>query len=239
MSENRIRGFVPDDDIVFGSKNIPKLKTAQREIKFLLDCGYPMKSTVTFVSNHHQLTVRQSIALTRATSSSENIRQRERKRLSVDEVRGKTVYIDGFNLVIAIEVALSNGMLFRGMDGCIRDLAELRGTYRLIPQTNIAIDIIENALCELGVESVVIYLDQPVSNSGRLKAAMYETEWRVPLDVEIVRNPDMLLKELSCVVTGDAIILNECESWLNLVEYILKKNVEFKNLSRFVDLSKN
>jgi len=47
--------------------------------------------------------------------------------------------IDGFNTIITLEVMLCGGILFECMDGTIRDLAALRGTYRIIPQTEDAI----------------------------------------------------------------------------------------------------
>jgi len=150
---------------------------------------------------------------------------------------GQTANIDGFNLIIGLEVALSDGMMFIGQDGCIRDLAELRGTYRLISQTETAIRMIRDALHELQVSKAVIMLDEPVSNSGRLKTKIYDIDWQIPVDVQIIRSPDAALKKLPCVITGDAIILDECENWFNLMGYIIESKEEFKKLSRLINLS--
>ena len=74
MLENtRIRGFEPDDDRVFSSESIVILQTVQKELRFLLDRGYPMKSAMTFIGNHHQLTSRQSLAVMRSTATTENL----------------------------------------------------------------------------------------------------------------------------------------------------------------------
>ena len=235
MNENKIRGFVNDDDKVFGSIAIPKLKTAQEELHFLLDRGYPMKSAMTFVGNHHQLTVRQALAVVRAAASQRNLALRKEKQR--DEIKGQTVYIDGFNIIITLEVALSDGMLFVGQDGCIRDLAELRGSYRLIPQTDKAIVLIRDALSKLEAGSVVFYLDQPVSNSGRLRAKIYEIDWPMFVTVNITRRPDVLLKKLPCVVTGDFIILDECESWYNMTAYILNQAGLWRSQTRLIRLN--
>jgi len=235
MNENKIRGFVGDDDKVFDPAAIPKLKTAQEELHFLLNRGYPMKSAMTLVGNHHQLTVRQSLAVVRATASSDNLSLREKKQL--EGVRGQTVNIDGLNVIITLEVALSDGMLYVGQDGCIRDLAELRGSYRLIPHTDKAIVLIRDALSRLEAGSVVFYLDQPVSNSGRLKQKIYEIDWPIPVTVEITRSLDALLKKLPCVVTGDSIILNECESWYNMTANILNQDGLSRSLTRFIRLN--
>jgi len=236
MSETKIRGFIADDYKIFSPPQILKLKTAQEELRFLLDRGYPIKSAMTFVGNHHQLTVRQALAVTRATSSRASLELRQKKRLAPEALAGRTVYIDGFNLIITLEVALSDGMLFVGQDGCIRDLAELRGSYRLIPQTSKAIELIHDALTKLNAGKAVIYLDQPVSNSGRLKEKIYEINWPISVDVEIVRSPDALLKKLPCVVTGDSVILDECESWFNMTAHILEQSGLRQKLTRLIDL---
>ena len=57
---------------------------------------------------------------------------------------GQEVWIDGFNIIITLEVLLSGSFLFVGMDGAIRDLAALRGTYRIIPETAEAVRILFN-----------------------------------------------------------------------------------------------
>ncbi|MCL2164822.1 MAG: DUF434 domain-containing protein [Oscillospiraceae bacterium] len=234
--EGRIhtRGLEPDDNRMFGVEQTGKLKSAQLELSFLLDRGYPIKSAMAFVGNHHQLTSRQSLAVTRSTASTESLSVRTGKSITPDGVAGKTIYIDGFNQIITLEVALSDGMLFVGQDGCVRDLAELRGTYRLIPQTMTAIDIIKGVCSELNVSDVVIMLDEPVSNSGRLKTRVYDTYWPMPVDVVILRNPDAELKKLPCVVSSDSIVLDCCASWFNMAAYAFSSCKEFQKLSRLV-----
>lgn len=236
MEQKKVRGLAPEDNRFFSESGVKKLGTAQEELYFLLNRGYPMKSAVTLVGNHHQLAVRQILALTRATAPAGSLENRESKRLHSKDMRGKTVYLDGFNLIITLEVALSGGMLFVGQDGCVRDLAELRGTYRLISQTETAVQILRDALQELGVSKAVFYLDQPVSNSGRLKTKIAEADWAIPLDVQIVRSPDALLKQLDCVITADAIILDECKSWYNIMPHLFAHRRELQGLERLIRL---
>lgn len=45
---------------------------------------------------------------------------RQSKRLSLDKIKEDTVNIDGFNLIISIEVGLSGGTLVIGSDGNIK-----------------------------------------------------------------------------------------------------------------------
>lgn len=220
---NARRGFVPSDEKEFNIESIAVLKKAQQDILFLIERGYAIKGASTFVGNHYLLSERQRLALVRATAGRDMIALRQRKQLIKDNLTGR-VAIDGLNTIITLEVALSGGFLVRCMDGTIRDLAGLRGTYRLIDETGTAIRIIGDHLSKLNIDEAAFYLDAPVSNTGRLKTLIYELLDGYPykVDVEIVNNVDVILENSNNVITSDAIILNKCSSWYNLLEDILE-----------------
>ena len=138
---NAKRGYVPEDENNFSPEAKEKLKTAARHIVYLLDEGYDLKRAAAFVGNHFLLSARQRLALMRSVASHSQAALRKSKEAALEEVKGREVWIDGFNLIITLEVMLSASPLFIGMDGAIRDLAALRGTYRLIPETAGAIDL--------------------------------------------------------------------------------------------------
>ena len=153
------------------------------------------------------------------------IEARQKKQVSITDLRGKEVWIDGFNTIITLEVLLSDSILFSCMDGTIRDLAALRGTYRLIPETEAAIHMLFDLLREAEVSRVNILLDQPVSNSGRLKTCLAEIgeEYPFALDIQILREVDRELYGKEHVITSDSIILDHCVSWVNLTAECLKR----------------
>jgi hypothetical protein len=225
MTPNAKRGFMPTDERDFSEKMIPKLRKAAEEVYFLLNRGYPVTSTTRFIGDHYQLSERQRLALARTVSPEESIRSR--KSREVTDVSGKTLYIDGFNVIIGLEIAFSGSMLFRCMDGTIRDLAGLHGTYRLIPQTDRAITALLGTLEKLRVSRAEIYLDQPVSNSGRLRGRIFELAENIGFDLDVmIENPvDAILKTKPLVASGDAIILDECENWFNLAACVISDNI--------------
>lgn len=236
MLQTRSRGLLPGDDQDFSAPKLEKLIAAQRELQFLLNRAYPLQSAVAFVGGHHQLTARQRLALTRTTSRSQALARRRAKELRPENMPGRPIHIDGLNLIITLEVALSDGMLFAAQDGVIRDLAELRGSYRLIPQTETAISLLRAALDGLGSSEVVIFLDAPVSNSGRLKAKIREQAWAMPLRVELACNPDAELVGLERVASSDSIVLDRCADWFNLTVWILETQGLMPKLSRLIRL---
>ena len=189
----------------------------------MLDRGYKIKPIIELTGNHHQLSARTRTAVQRTTSSSADCEKRKSKMLSLKYAKEGCLFIDGFNLIINLEVALSGSPLLLGQDGVLRDLAGLRGTYKLIDKTDIALELIGKTLKELSVPMVKFYLDSPVSNSGRLKSRIFECSelWGVAVEVELIPNVDGVLSHMERIVTGDSIILDECKSWFNLSKKIV------------------
>ncbi|MCM1505995.1 MAG: DUF434 domain-containing protein [Ruminococcus flavefaciens] len=225
MSEVK-RGFIASDEVDFSIEKLPLLKQAGSDVYYLMNRDYPIRNVITFVGNHYQLSERQRTALSRIVSSEISIKSRKDRELSESDVSGQTLYIDGFNIIITLETAFSDSTLFECMDGTVRDLAGLRGSYRLIDKTDIALQTLADTLTELNIKKAVFYLDKPVSNSGRLKQKILDAMSGRPFETEafIENAVDPILEKKSHVVTADAIILDKCESWYNLNGYILKKN---------------
>jgi len=222
------RGYDPEDERWFSEAAVDRLRLAQQECRWLLDRGYPFSSVIKLVGDHHQLSVRQRSALQRATAPSSEIERRLSSQLSREAAAGHLLSVDGFNLVITLETALSGSVLILGADGVLRDLAGLRGTYRVIDQTGQALHLLGQTFSRLHVSGVCFYLDAPVSNSGRLRQAIFEhaDSWDLPVSVELVPNADVLLQDGDYVVTGDSVILNQCRSWLNLAAEIVKVDMK-------------
>lgn len=205
------RGFDPDDTNIFSEVSIEKLKIAQEEIQWLLDRGYKLKQIIEFVGNHYLLSARARTALQRTTAPKADYEKRKSTMLSFEYAKDGCLFIDGFNIIITLEVALSGSPILRGKDGVLRDLAGLRGTYRLIDKTDIALNLIGEILQELCVPMVKFYLDSPVSNSGRLKSKILECseKWGIPVEVELIPNVDSVLSKQGRIITGDSIILDD------------------------------
>ena len=212
---NAKRGYVPEDEKNFSPEAVEKMKIASSHILYLINQGYDLKQATVFVGNHFQLSERQRLAIMRSVASDQDLTRRKNKQLSLSELNGTEVWIDGFNIVITLEVLLSDSLLFTCMDGTIRDLAALRGTYRLIPETADAVRLILDVLQEASVGKVNILLDEPVSNSGRLKSLIAETA--------ILRDVDRTLYGKEGVITSDSIILDHCSSWINLTSECLRR----------------
>ena len=223
---NAKRGYVPEDERNFSAEALKIMRTASRHITYLINEGYDLKQASVFVGNHFLLSERQRLAIMRSLAADSQLKRRREKQVSLAEISGREVWIDGFNTIITLEVVFSDSILLSCMDGTIRDLAALRGTYRLIPETSKAIRLMCDILRDADVGKVNILLDQPVSNSGRLKARIADIAEEDPfdLDIQVRKDVDRELYNKENVITSDSMILDHCVSWINLMEECMKRH---------------
>ena len=119
-----------------------------------------------------------------------------------------------------------------GSDENIRDLAGLRGTYKIIDKTIKALELIGRCLDDNNCRKAIFYLDSPVSNSGSLKYEILEAakKWNTDVEVDLVNNADVILEKLDNVVSSDAVIIDKCGSYFNLSREIIEKYIDVNNI---------
>jgi len=211
------RGFLPEDETGFMPSAIDMLQTASRHIRYLINEGYDFMKTTTFVGNRFMLTERQRYAIMRSIATDEQLKRRKAKER--DDISGSEVWVDGFNTIITLEVMLSGSPVFEGMDGNIRDLAGLHGTYRIIPETEAAVRMLFDVLSKMKAGTLRFLLDEPISNSGKLKVLIAEIaeSCGISPDITLLKGVDKALWDKENVVSSDAIVLDHCISWVNVL----------------------
>jgi hypothetical protein len=222
------RGAHPADAELFAADRLPALRRATAELSWLLSHGYRIKSALKLVGDRHDLRERQRQAVARAACSDQSLAARRVSRLAEAEVAGQELVVDGFNLIITAEAALSGGVLIGCRDGCVRDLSGVHGSYRAVEETTRAILAAGETLATLRPVSVLWLLDSPISNSGRLAARLREAaeanNW--PWSVAVVFNPDREMADSSRIaVTSDSNILDGARRWLNLNPLLIARHV--------------
>lgn len=229
--EDRHRGRHPGDDRLFSPEQLPALRAATADLSWLMSRGYADSSALKLVGDRHELTARQRQAVGRSACADAARDSRQARRLTRAQLGGRALVLDGLNCLITVESALSHGIVLRGRDGALRDLASVHGTYKQVAETAFGIEMIGRHLHGRGemdpahnVPEVRWYLDRPVANSGRLRALLMETAERHgwPWAVELVANPDAVLIQQPAVVgTSDAWILDRCAHWFDLLDSLL------------------
>lgn len=227
------RGPHPTDGKLFAQPQVATLRTAVSDFSLLLTKGYADKSALKLVGDRFSLTQRQRLAVMRGSCSEEQLAVRGERQVGICDLAGQAVAIDGYNLLITVEAAMSGGVIFKGRDGCFRDLASIHGTYRKVTETVPAFQLIGQFLKEIGVGRCRWLLDSPVSNSGRLKTLIGElageSQW--DWDVELLASPDgELARTESIVVSSDSAILDRCGRWANLARAIIEQKLPQTNV---------
>lgn len=209
---------------MFRGEQVPAMRSAVADLAWLLGRGYAQTSALKLVGDRYELRARQRTAVLRCTCTDEEAARRRARRLQLEQLRGRALAIDGFNVLIAVEVARGQGVLIRGRDGVLRDLASVHGSYRRSEHTLAAASAVGEQLERVEPASVLWLLDRPVSNSGRLAAALGElaAERGWPWEVELDYDPDARLAEIDAVVaSGDAWILDRAPARVDLAAEVI------------------
>jgi hypothetical protein len=222
------RGPAPEDQRAFAPSQLPALRAAAVELCWLLDRDYAAHSAIELAGNRHNLSSRQRMALGRYACAAHDVRQREQSRVECAQLRGQELWLDGYNVLTVLESALAGGVVLLCRDGCCRDIAGIHRRYRKVEETIPALKVVGEMLATLGVSGCRWLLDQPVSNSGRLKTLILETArnqgWN--MEVELSQSPDHVLSHASQIIaTSDGIVLGRCRRWVNLARFMIGERV--------------
>ncbi len=221
------RGPQQADPLLFGARELPRLHEAAGDYSWLLTRGYTQTSALKLVGDRYALKHRQRIALARAACSDQARDARRRKECTLEAAAGQSISVDGYNLITTVESALGGGVVLLARDRTFKDLAGLSGTYRKVEETLPALALIARACTDLDI-SIHFLLDQPVSNSGRLRQIILETQLPGALrwSAELVPDPDALLvKDSHIVASSDSRVLDGCARWLNLAGFIVRSYI--------------
>jgi hypothetical protein len=222
----RHRGPHPEDAALFASAHWSNLQCAVSHLSWLLTRDYAWESALKLVGDRFRLNARQRLAVQRSACSDQSLTRRAGSCLPLSAIAGRCVSIDGFNLLLTIEAALAGGVLLRGRDQCLRDMASVHGSYRKVAETTPSLRAVGEFLSQSPPQVCTWWLDRPVSNSGRLSqliiAVARAEGW--PWQTQLATDPDHELRQTrAVVVTADSVILDACHSWVNLASAIVDR----------------
>lgn len=225
-------GAHPRDAELFAPSALPRLRAAAGDLRYLRERGYSLDASLKLVGDRHQLRDRQRVAIWRATSEAASAAARAARRVPHGAPPPPSLQVDAFNVLITVETALHGGVLVTTLDGGLKDLAGIHGTYRAGPATDEALTRIARRLAARGWGATPARRSgsAPVSNSGRLAARVREhaAAHALPWTAEVVPDPD---EDLSAaprdhvVATGDACVLDRCGAWIDLGAEVVRGEV--------------
>ena len=207
----------------------PKFKNLQKsadDFRFLLNRGYPRKVTLELVGNRYGLTADERHLLHRGVFSNSDSELRRKKKISIGDVRGKDLAVDGHNVIITIEAALSERPLVFGDDGFIRDISGISGSFKKTEMTEKVIQLIIRAIKKIKPSQTLFLLDAPISKSGELAETIrnYLRKENIPGDAMAVKVPEKILIGFPGVAaTSDTAIIDQSKKVLDLAGHTIRQ----------------
>jgi len=163
-------------------------------------------------------------------------KERQKKKISRNQVRGYDLVIDGYNVLITIEAGLSGRPLVFGDDGFIRDISGLSGNFQKTEMTVEALELLLNVLRKAKPRQTLFLFDSPISKSGELALEVRGRmrKENLPGDAMAVRVPDKILIGFpGRVATSDTAIIDRSHKVLDLAGYVLSRQKKLKSLIRW------
>jgi len=214
-----------------------KFKSAKRDYLYLLERGFPQKGIIKLIGDRYALNRKERSMLYRGITTQDSRISRMEKRAKVREVKGKSLLVDGYNVMITIGNYLNGNTVFLSNDGYLRDAAEMHGkVFRKVLMEKV-LDLLLDDLRYLKVKNSVIYFDQPVSKSGELasRVSMLMKVSGIKGNAKTADSPDYILKQAKdgLIATSDSSIIDSS----NVIVFDLARHViQRKFKPEFLDL---
>ena len=202
-----------------------KLMSAVRDLRYLLNRGYPRDSAVVFVANHHRLKLSERHLLARCVFSKAEVVSHRAKVVSGAKVRGKRLGVDGYNVLITAESILTGKSVVQCDDGFMRDLRAILGKYRMSSATSNALTRIINIISKARPSEVVIMFDSQVSRSGELAAMVRRRLKRIGLkgEARTAVGVDFKVRSFEVAASSDRAIIERARAVWDIPAEIIHK----------------
>ncbi len=200
------------------------LKEAATDLRYLLNRGYNRKSAIELVGNRWNLNKDERHILYRAIFSNEEIKARKWNEVELEEINGKIVAIDTYNVLITIESFLKGYILIEADDDYLRDISKVHNKYKQSPYTIQVIRLILEKLKPYNPKSVLFFLDKGISHSGELAALIKEeiNKFELNGDAETVPSSDRsVINQGEVVISNDRIVLENALAHVNLLSLLI------------------
>ncbi|MGD9124158.1 MAG: DUF434 domain-containing protein [Desulfarculaceae bacterium] len=217
---------LPDRERNLKSAQTKPLLEAARDARYLLGRGYSREVVLKLSGDRYGLDRDQRHLIRRGVFAPDEAQARRSRLLGLEQARGKEVAVDGHNVLITLETALSGGRLVRGDDGWVRDISSIGRNHRPGGLTWEAARLMLDALAGAGIAGVRVWLDAPLPKSGELAARLRNLmqELAMPGQAQAVPVPEQeLFKAQGPVATSDTAIIDRVALPLDLAGAVIAK----------------
>jgi hypothetical protein len=201
---------------------------AAEDLRLLLNRGYPKDASLQLVGNRYNLDRDGRHLLSRGVFPHPRAEERSAKQVSVQELKGTELAIDGHNCIITLESALKNKPLLLADDGFVRDIAGVSGGYKETKETQEALGLIMDLLKVAEPEEVRFLLDAPISGSGELAARIrgMMQDRGIQGDASAVKVPEHIMAAYEgIIVSSDTAVIDQAKRVFDLAGYLIREKL--------------
>ena len=212
----------------FRMANFKDLQKAAKDFRYLLNRGYPRKTSLELVGNRYGLTFDERHLLHRGVFSDSDSQSRRRKIIPIEAIKNKDLAVDGHNVLITVEAGLSGRPLILADDGFVRDISGLSGSFKKTEVTEKAILLIVTFLKKWRPRHTLFLFDAPISKSGMLAQELRSLLQKegLPGDALAMKVPEKTLIGFQGVIaTSDTGIIDRSEKVLDLAGDIIRTKI--------------
>jgi len=148
------------------------------------------------------------------------------KALSLHEIRGREIFLDGYNCIITSESLLEGFAVYLCDDGFLRDTRGFFRRYRSSRRATRPIQEILGLLAEAGPGRAIFLLDCQISRSGELAAEIrgLMAQMGQEGDALCLRDVDRQLKSIRKIVaSSDGIVIDSSLKAIDLPAEIARR----------------
>jgi hypothetical protein len=193
----------------------PKIREAIHDYSLFLNRGYPEKPLLKLIGDRYQLAACDRSLLFRGVFSSENAALQKSRLSETDTLKGRRLWIDGYNQILTVAAYLEGIPVFISNDGYLRDTGELHGAIRKSASFDRSTGLILQTVKEYLLQSAVFYFDRPVSRSAEtaIYTASCMRETGVPGGTEVAESADfaLLTQNEGILATSDSQIIRKTD----------------------------
>ena len=140
-----------------------RMKDASKDLRFLLNRRYDKARSIKFVGNKYQLNKSERHILYRALYSDDDINSIKNKLVPFEQITGKYLAIDGYNVLITVESIFQDKTIIDCDDGIVRDISGVFGSHLITPVTYNSINLILSQIEENPPRLLRFFFDSQVS----------------------------------------------------------------------------
>jgi hypothetical protein len=215
-----------------GQRASMSFRKAIEDYRYLKNRDYSDKAALKLVGDRWRLATLERNCLFRSVFAEKECRLRRAKLVPPAAAAGHPLGVDWYNVLITVESYLKGFPVFLADDGLLRDSSGVHGSYRAGKVTAAAVGAILTNLERLGLRSLELCLDSPISHSGAMAEELRKRiaeRLRIPFTVSLSPSADYPLKSFAGVVaTSDSSIIDRegVREVLDLARLVLESSYQ-------------